>query len=217
MHRIQTGHPFVTLTWAQSIDGSISARRGAALNLSGEESLRMTHQLRAAHEAIAVGIGTVLSDDPQLTVRLTPGRDPQVIILDSHLAFPEKARLLENPTPPWIASVEFLNQEKEAYLESRGVRLVHLPPDSSGRVDLYAFLNWLGASEINSIMVEGGSRIISSFLQSQLADLVVVTISPLFVGGLRIVEGLLSPMPRLKEFHSLSSGGDLIVWGVPEW
>jgi riboflavin-specific deaminase-like protein len=177
----------------------------------------MTHQLRAAHDAIVVGIGTVSSDDPQLNVRLVEGKDPQPVVLDSHLAFPERARLLENPIPPWIAAVNPVNPDKEAYLTGRGARVLHLPPDPNGRVEITALLDRLADLNIKSILVEGGSSIIASFFQCQLVNRVVVTISPVFVGGLKVVEGLLSPMPRLNEFHSIHLGDDVIVWGVPAW
>ncbi|HEX9595492.1 MAG TPA: RibD family protein, partial [Anaerolineales bacterium] len=80
--------PTVTLSYAQSLDGSIALHRGEPLTLSGPESMAMTHRLRAAHDAILVGIGTVISDDPQLNVRLVEGRNPQVVVLDSRLRLP---------------------------------------------------------------------------------------------------------------------------------
>jgi riboflavin-specific deaminase-like protein len=216
-YRIRTGRPFVTLSWAQSMDGSISTRRGIALGLSGQESLLMTHYLRTIHDAIVVGIGTVLSDDPQLTVRLVDGKNSQVIVLDSKLSFPEQARLLDNPKPPWIASTFAADQKKEAYLASRGARVLHLQPDSTGQVELLSLMDKLANLEVNSIFVEGGARVITSFLQCRLVDHVIVTIAPLIVGGLDVVEELLSPMPRLQEFNSIHLGEDLIVWGTPEW
>ena len=92
--------PLVTLSYAQSLDGSIARERGKPLALSGPESMRLTHQLRAAHDAILVGIGTVLADDPQLTVRLVEGKSPIPVILDSRLAISPTARLFQNPKKP---------------------------------------------------------------------------------------------------------------------
>jgi riboflavin-specific deaminase-like protein len=216
-HRILTGHPFITLSWAQSLDGSISTRRGQALNISGPESMRMTHRLRAAHDAIAVGIGTVLSDDPQLTVRLVDGKNPQPVILDTHLSFPEQAHLLAGSPSPWIATVMPAHSDKGITLQSRGAQVLSLPAEPSGRVDLYALLTLLASNNINSILVEGGARLITSFLRCQLVDWVVITISPSLVGGVKVVEDLLSPIPRLKETDSTRLGEDLIVWGAPVW
>src|SRR5512133_2370683 len=88
------GRPLVTLSYAQSLDGSLAAQRGTPLALSGPQSMELTHRLRAAQDAILVGIGTVLSDNPRLTVRLVEGSQPQPVILDSHLRFPLNANLL---------------------------------------------------------------------------------------------------------------------------
>ncbi len=93
-HRTQTGRPLVSLCYAQSLDGSLAARGGKTLRLSGPESMALTHRLRAAHDAILVGIGTILADNPSLTVRYAAGKNPQPVILDSSLRFPLNANLL---------------------------------------------------------------------------------------------------------------------------
>ncbi|MCB0123506.1 MAG: GTP cyclohydrolase II, partial [Caldilineaceae bacterium] len=98
--------PFVTLSYAQSLDGSIAAADGTPLRISGERAMTLTHMLRAAHDAILVGVGTVLADDPQLTVRLVAGSDPQPILLDTHLRTPVTARCLRNPRPPWLVTAK---------------------------------------------------------------------------------------------------------------
>ncbi|MEZ4684476.1 MAG: GTP cyclohydrolase II, partial [Caldilineaceae bacterium] len=100
------GLPFVTLSYAQSIDGSIAAADGRPLRISGDRAMQMTHMLRAAHDAILVGVGTVLADDPRLTVRLAPGNDPQPIILDSSLRTPLTARCLQNARAPWLITTK---------------------------------------------------------------------------------------------------------------
>jgi 3,4-dihydroxy 2-butanone 4-phosphate synthase/GTP cyclohydrolase II len=95
----KTGLPWVTLAYAQSLDGSIAAQRGAPLGLSGAASLEVTHRLRAQHHAILVGIGTLLADDPRLSVRLVPGDDPQPVVEHHRLRTPLDARLLTRLTP----------------------------------------------------------------------------------------------------------------------
>ena len=92
----QAKRPFVTLSYAQSWDGSITTRSGESLALSGAEATRLTHQLRSIHDGILVGIGTVLTDDPQLTVREWSGPNPQPIVLDSQLRMPVNARLCQH-------------------------------------------------------------------------------------------------------------------------
>jgi GTP cyclohydrolase II len=100
------GRSFVTLAYAQSLDGSITTERGQRYRLSGPEAMRFTHALRAAHDAILVGVGTVLADDPELRVRLVEGPDPQPVVVDSRLRTPATARLLTRPGRPlWIATV----------------------------------------------------------------------------------------------------------------
>jgi riboflavin-specific deaminase-like protein len=215
--RGQTGRPLVTLSWAQSIDGSLTTRRGKTLALSGPKSLRLTHRLRAAHDAIAVGIGTVLADDPQLTVRLVTGSDPQPIVLDSHLTFPQQAQLIRAERHPWIATVTPADPDKKAFLEAHGACIFECPADSRQQVDLPYFLEVLASKGIRSLMVEGGAKLITSFLEGGLADRVVITISPILVGGLAVVVEQLLPMPRIHDVNYDQVGNDLIVWGVPTW
>jgi riboflavin-specific deaminase-like protein len=173
------------------------------------------------HDAILVGIGTLLSDNPRLTVRMVEGQDPQPIVLDSHLRIPLESSLLQNPRPPWIACLEEADARKAAVLEGLGVKVLRFSTDNSGHVSVPAFLERLAHLEINSLMVEGGARVISTFLQLKLVDRIVLTISPVFLGGLRAVgqdvfitrSGSVSPYPRLQETGAEQLGGDLIVWG----
>jgi len=214
-HREKTGRPLVTLSYAQSLDGSIAARRGSPLRLSGPESMAMTHRLRAAHDGILVGIGTVLADDPRLNVRLADGRDPQPVLLDSHLRIPLGARLLSGSCPPWIAALPGADPQKQAQLEGCGARVLGLPPDQDKRISLPALLGCLAELGIGSLMVEGGARVIASFLSQGLVDHLVLTVAPVIVGGLRAVdlETALPNPPRIIAPGYERLGEDLIVWG----
>jgi GTP cyclohydrolase II len=215
------GRPLVTLTYAQSLDGSIAARRGYPLDLSGPLSRVFTHRLRALHDAILVGIGTVLADNPCLNVRLVPGRNPQPVILDSRLRFPSYARLLKENAQPWIATLENADPVRQEDLESRGAKVIRLPQGARGGIELTALLDWLTAQGIACLMVEGGAQVITSFLSSRLVDQVIITIAPVLVGGLRVLDSSPltpeRPLPRLAQvsFHQL--GEDLVIWGRPEW
>jgi GTP cyclohydrolase II len=216
-HFARTGRPLVTLTYAQSLDGSIAARRDRRLELSGDESRAMTHRLRAAHAAILVGIGTLLADDPRLSARLAGGPDPQPVILDSHLRFPLDARLLQNPLlKPWIFTSAAASPERRAELEQVGAHLVTIPAAAGGLLDLSAMIAILGERGLSSLMVEGGARVITRFLAERLPDWLVITIAPLFVGGQPAVEpsadGSMS-FPRLENVCSTQLGRDVIVWG----
>ena len=127
--------PFVTLSYAQSLDGSIAARPGEQFILSGDSAARFTHQLRAHHDGVLVGIGTVLADDPQLTVRLVEGENPQPVILDSHLRMPPGARLLKSHNP-WIAITDQADSRRVSEFEDQGIHILNLPADSEGKVSL---------------------------------------------------------------------------------
>ena len=221
-HCQKTGRPSVTLSYAQSLDGCIAVRRGGPLAVSGPQSLTLTHQLRAAHDAILVGIGTVLADNPRLTVRLVDGKDPQPVVVDSSLRFPLDSHLLQNrPLSPWIATSELADRGHQRALEKAGARVLRLPADRNGRVDLVAVLGCLWTMGINRLMVEGGARIITGFLRERLADLLVVTVSPMLVGGLHAVENLgeSNPVsfPRLSQAGYEWLGQDLILWGDVAW
>ncbi len=218
-----TDRPRVTLTYAQSLDGSITARSGVPLALSGTESMHYTHQLRAAHDAILVGIGTVLSDDPRLNVRLTGGLSPRPIVLDGSLRCPLTARCLEASRRPIVATTDRAAASRRHDLETQGVTVVSIPacPEDDSHLDLFALLRVLIGLDIRSVMVEGGARVITSFLRMRLVDRVIITIAPLLVGGMHGVLDLLSTegngFPRLRQTTWQQMGNDWVVTGIPEW
>ncbi len=213
--------PLVTLTYAQSLDGSIAARPGHPLTISCSESQTFTHSLRAAHDAILVGIGTVLADNPRLSVRLVPGNNPQPVLLDSRLRFPSYANLLKDGNRPWIVTTSSAEESRQEDLEHQGARVFRLPEGSYGGIDLTALLAKLGEMGLTSLMVEGGAQVITSFISSQLVDQVIVTVAPVLVGGLRVLESSLQlpfgNFPRLTQVSFHQVGDDLVLWGNPDW
>lgn len=201
--------PTVTVTYAQSLNGSLAAS-GRPLALSGPESLAFTHQLRAAHDAILIGINTVLIDNPQLTVRYAVGPNPQPIVLDGGLRCPPSARLLQHPTHAlWLATTFNVSRERWAALEAAGARLIPLPADEAGRVSLPALLDWLGAHGVRTLMVEGGAQTLTAFLRQRLADRLIVTLAPRLVGGLNAITVPLD-LP-LRDVRCRMLGDDVIV------
>lgn len=221
-HHQTNGRPLVTLSYAQSLDGSLSARRGKPTTLSGPESSRLTHRLRAAHDAILVGVGTVLADDPRLTVRLAAGENPQPVILDGRLRTPPDSFLLrQHPKSAWIATGQGSDPQKITLLESAGARLLPLPTDPERRIDLASLLDCLGSLGVRRLMVEGGASVITCFLAQRLADQVCITIAPTFLGGLQAVEGSLASsdifgqvgFPRLANPGHVAAGDDILIWG----
>ncbi|MBN1218879.1 MAG: RibD family protein [Anaerolineae bacterium] len=215
-HRQRAGRPFVTLSYAQSLDGCIAARPDQPLALSGPASLKLTHQLRAAHDAILVGIGTILADNPRLNVRLVSGQDPQPVIVDSRLRCPPDAKLLRQSRLPWLATGPQPDPTRQQALAAAGARILSLPTQANGYVNLAALLDCLGDLNINSLMVEGGARIITSFLSEQLADYLVLTVTPTLLGGLRAVNKL-ETTSRLRAMRYKPLGEDMIISGYLNW
>ena len=213
--------PHVTVSYAQSVDGSIATRNREQLQLSSHESMVLTHRIRAACDAIVIGINTLLIDNPQLTVRLIQGRSPQPIILDSNLRTPLQSRILDRTDYRcWLACTDTINSQAITNLEGRGADIIHCQADSLGRVDLLDLLHQLGKRGIRSIMVEGGSQVITSFIEAQLVDQLIVTVAPRMVGGLPVLNGSIvgpGPLLQLSSVSYQRSGPDLIIWGKPYW
>ena len=211
------GLPFCTLSFAQSLDGSLARYPMRPMALSGEESMHMTHRLRASHEGIMAGIRTVLADDPRLTARGVNGSDPQPVVLDSRLRTPLSCRLIvENHTRPWIMTCSQDADGRGEALRKRGAAVRSVPPDERRRVSLRKSLADLYANGISTLMVEGGSRVITSFLSADLAHLAVITVSPVFVGGVPSMgrqRGGLPGLPQLEGACCTTFGNDLVLMG----
>jgi GTP cyclohydrolase II len=208
--------PFVTLSWAQSLDGCIALQAGQPIVISGEETLALTHALRAAHDGILIGVGTVLADDPALTVRLWPGQSPAPVVLDSRLRTSLQSRLVMTAgvRPVAFACTPAGDVDQQAQLEARGARVLRLPACDSGWVDLPALLDKLGEAGVKRVMVEGGAKVLTSFLQAQLADYAVVTIAPRFLGGLAAVGPLVGgDRPQIAGPSCERFGADLVMAG----
>jgi len=212
-HVLPGERPLVTLSYAQSLDGSLAAEPGRPLLLSSQETKALTHQVRAWHDAILVGIGTILADDPRLTVRRVSGPQPQPIVVDTSLRTPPQAQLLRGPRPPWIAASESVSPEAAAPLRAAGADILWVPRSQDGGLDLRVLLRMLRARGVERLMVEGGARILTSFLRSGLADLLILTLAPRFVGGLPAVGDLHGRHPSLVDLQAARLGPDLVVWG----
>jgi diaminohydroxyphosphoribosylaminopyrimidine deaminase / 5-amino-6-(5-phosphoribosylamino)uracil reductase len=182
-HR-STGVPFVTVKFAQTLDGRIATAAGASRWISSPESLKLAHRLRARHDAILAGIGNVLIDDPALTTRLVKGRNPLRVILDSRLRIPLDAKVLadQESARTLVATTPAADEKKMAALRGRGVEVAMLPAGVPGRLDLHALLKMLGQRDVTSVLVEGGAAVITSFLQAGLADRVIAIIAPKILG-----------------------------------
>ena len=213
--------PCVTLSYAQSIDGSIACRPGRPLALSCREAIVFTHRLRSIHDGILVGIGTILADNPLLTVRHVNGNSPQPIVVDGRLRFPVDAHARQHHRKmPWIATAEEPDPERERVLVKSGVKVLHIPFDPDGLIDLTVLLAQLREMKIESLMVEGGAQIITSFLKHRLVDQLVLTMAPVYIGGMQAVWplqiNLLNP-PRLENMAWEMCGSDLVLRADITW
>lgn len=206
---------FVTLAYAQSLDGSIAYSSKELLMLSGEDSLLMTHKLRSQHDALLVGIGTIMNDDPLLTVRLCEGKNPQIIILDSKLSIPLHARLLKNEKLPIIFTTSQADIEKKKTLQAMGVKIIAIA-SRHDRVDLMLVLRELYQLGMKNVMVEGGREVITSFIDENHVDKIIITIAPMFVGGKSVLSKTIEKKPHfpmLTNIIQYKLGKDIIVMG----
>jgi diaminohydroxyphosphoribosylaminopyrimidine deaminase/5-amino-6-(5-phosphoribosylamino)uracil reductase len=217
---IETGLPFVTLKFAQTLDGRIATAKGDSKWISSPESLKLAHKLRSQHDAVMVGVGTVLADNPELTVRLVKGRNPTRIILDSRLRIPLDANVLtkQEKARTLVAATPAADKKKLDALRRMGIEVLFAPPDKGGRVDLAQLLKMLGPQQISSVLVEGGAETITSFLRLHLADKLVVFIAPKIMGkGTEAVGELnitdVGKALKLSFTRVYRSGEDIVVEG----
>jgi diaminohydroxyphosphoribosylaminopyrimidine deaminase / 5-amino-6-(5-phosphoribosylamino)uracil reductase len=183
---ITRGVPFVTLKAALTADGKIACRTGDSRWISAAATRDYIHLLRGEQDAIMIGAGTLLADDPRLTVRhaLWPGKKITRVVLDGRLRFPLAARMLSARSggPVVVFAGREAPRDKARGLEGRGVEVV-FPPEGSAAWTLDLVLAELGRREIAALLVEGGSRLFTSFIEAGLADKAVLTLAPRLVGG----------------------------------
>ncbi|KAJ2086573.1 2,5-diamino-6-(ribosylamino)-4(3H)-pyrimidinone 5'-phosphate reductase [Coemansia sp. S100] len=212
----------VTLTYAQSLDGMIS-RQGQALALSSRASLLMTHRMRATHDAILVGIGTVLCDNPQLSARLLPTGElpchPQPVVLDPMLRTPADARLLTGPKDdaglkmPWIVAGPNADPGRRRLLEQLGATVIMVNDvDDEGRPRLGKVVGELERRGVRTLMVEGGAQIIRAFLRSErMVHKLVITIAPVYIGSAEGVPAVDTVLPHIRPLAYEQFGCDVVM------
>lgn len=205
------------------MDGKIATRTNDSHWITSVKARTWGHRLRHQVDAILVGVGTVLADDPQLTARLPQGKgqDPIRLILDSRLRLPLTAQMLtqKSSAPTWIACTEAAPPEKRAALQALGAEII-LAPSCDHRVDLSALLSLLGERRIQSLLVEGGAEIHGSFFQAGLVDKFHLFLAPKFIGG-RQAPGILggqgidrlADAPLARDLSIQRLDPDLLVTG----
>ncbi len=219
---VDKGLPFVSLKWAMTLDGKVACHTGASLYFTGREALARAHQLRREADAVAVGIGTVRQDDPELTVRHVAGRSPRRVVFDTQLSLPLTSRLLAGGPEVLVVACESSSRERQEVLTKAGASVL-LVPGFEGRVDLVSALRLLAQRGVTSLLVEGGPTLAGSFVDQRLVDRFYIFLAPLLVGNQKApsaLGGQGADLPahavRLDVVRRECLGADLFLEAVPK-
>jgi len=220
-HR-RTGYPLVTVKLAMSLDGRIATRTGDSRWISGEQSRRIVHELRDRCDAVMVGVGTVLADDPALTTRDVPGgRDALRVIVDSRARTPASARVIHGDSAAGclIACTDAAPSDRVQALRDAGAEVLALP-ERAGHVDLGALMDSLGARGALNVLIEGGGGLVAGALEAGVVDRMMLFYAPVIIGGKEAVAGVggtgvarVADAPRLRDVTTRRIGDDLLVEG----
>jgi diaminohydroxyphosphoribosylaminopyrimidine deaminase / 5-amino-6-(5-phosphoribosylamino)uracil reductase len=210
--------PRVTVHYAQTLDGRLATRTGHSRWISCADTLRFAHQLRADHEAVMVGAGTVCVDNPRLTVRLVDGTSPLRIVLDSTLRLPLRSHVLTDGGATVVATTSRAPEERIEAVRRRGAEVLIVREDGDMRVDLCRLLCELGERGLASVLIEGGAALITSALLHGKVDRLTVCIAPKVIGsGLEAIGELnVRKMSEALDFETstfTSVGKDIIFDG----
>jgi diaminohydroxyphosphoribosylaminopyrimidine deaminase/5-amino-6-(5-phosphoribosylamino)uracil reductase len=219
---VRQGRPHVTLKVAMTLDGKIADRHGASQWITGEAARQEAHRLRSEADAILVGVGTVLADDPALTVRRERAwpREPYRVILDSRARTPPGGRIVCGPTPArtLVMVGPLAPPGRTRALQEAGAVVVSTE-SVDGRVDLKSMLTELHRREVRSLLVEGGAEVHGAFLAASLVDRVAVFVAPMLLGGHHAAPAMgggglaLADALRIRDLVVHSIGGDLLLEG----
>jgi diaminohydroxyphosphoribosylaminopyrimidine deaminase/5-amino-6-(5-phosphoribosylamino)uracil reductase len=221
-HFITTGRSYLSLKLAVSLDGRIATRTGASKWITCQESRTRVHQLRGQHDAVMLGVNTVLADDPRLTVRDVPGRSPIRVVIDSRLRLPPTSHLAQTAqqTPTCVMTTHAASAAAEQELSGLGVRIVRVPSTAEGRCDPVAVLQELAAREVVNVLCEGGAELAGSLLAARLPSELHVFVAPVLLGprgrpGAVDWAGPEAPSdaPRINPARWELCGSDAYVWG----
>jgi len=219
--RLRLGRPLVTLKLATSLDGRIATRSGESQWITGPPARERAHALRAAHDAIMVGTGTVIADDPRLTCRL-PGlghRSPVRVVIDRHLRIPPTARLAgeARDVPTWVLTSPLADLARRRALLDSGVTVIDVDLDADGAISLAAGLAVLGERGITRLLVEGGGGLAAALAREQLIDRLAWVHAPIAIGGdgVPAIAGIgldiLADAPRFERLSTETVGGDVLT------
>jgi len=219
---ITTKTPFLALKTACSLDGKIATQTGHSQWITGKEAREYGHTLRNKYDAIMVGLGTVLADDPALTCRIKGGRDPIRIVVDSKLSIPEDAKILnlDSEAPTLIATTESAPLTKRKILAEKAEILV---VNNGEKVDLHKLTRLLGERKITSILVEGGAILNGQLIKQRLVDKLYIFYAPILISGQMAPSFLGGPGSnyldealRLKDLSIQKVGEDYLLIAYPK-
>ena len=181
---VKTGRPWVIAKWAMTLDGRMATKTGDSKWISSPEARKLAHKIRGQVDAVVVGIGTALADDPELTCRLARGRDPMRVVLDSMARLPLKSKLVRSAreVPVVVAVSAKAPARRTEALMRRGCHVVTLPT-KRGRADVTQLLDWAGSMQMTNVLVEGGGEVLGSFFDAGQVDEVMAFAGPQVVGG----------------------------------
>lgn len=217
---VKSGIPFVTVKYAQTLDGRIATKTGNSQWISSAPSRKYSHYLRGINDCVLVGIGTIKSDNPKLTVRHVKGRNPLRVIVDSKLSIPLRSNVLTDNAPQRtiVATTSQAPSKKVSAIEKLGVEVMIVKKDKNGGVSLDGLLKKLGRKKIVSIMVEGGPQIITSLLKAKLVDKMIIFTSPKILGeGTNAIGDLkinkVKDAIKFSSFKTIKKGDDFVFTG----
>jgi 5-amino-6-(5-phosphoribosylamino)uracil reductase/diaminohydroxyphosphoribosylaminopyrimidine deaminase/5-amino-6-(5-phosphoribosylamino)uracil reductase len=195
----------VTVSFAQTLDGRIATSSGDSQWIGGPESLCIAHGLRATHDAVLVGVGTVIKDNPRLTTRLVKGPSPLRVVADSRLRTPAGANVLaDGAAKTLLVTTDQAPSEQRGRIEATGVQLETARRDEEGQVDIEHLVQLLAGRGVQSLLVEGGAGMITSVLRAGLCQRLVVCVAPKIVGrGIEAVGEL--GIARLRDALTLTN------------
>jgi diaminohydroxyphosphoribosylaminopyrimidine deaminase/5-amino-6-(5-phosphoribosylamino)uracil reductase len=219
--RLRNARPLVTLKLGTSLDGRIATRRGESQWITGPPARERAHALRAAHDAIMVGTGTVLADDPQLTCRL-PGlahRSPVRVVIDRHLRIPPTTHLISSAraVPTWVLTLPSADVARRQAFLCAGATVIDMDPGPDGKGSLAAGLAALGERGITRLLLEGGGHLAAAFARAGLIDRLVWVHAPMLIGGYGIPAiaefglEMLSQAPSFERLSTETVGDDVLT------
>jgi len=219
IHSMTLGRPWVTAKAALSLDGDIALENGESKWISGPLARKRAHLMRAENDAVMVGVGTIIRDDPMLTVREVDGKSPIKIVVDKYLDTPPDAKVLNHGGCVFLTG-QHADEEREKRLIARGAKVIRRTMDDTQRIPAVEMLRELKSLGVNHLLIEGGGKLIGSFIASGTVDEYSLFIAPRVLGkGLRISDNIvfkhMEETISMRQVRLRRIGDDIWFEGLP--